>query len=53
VKQRDAVQMAYDTLLNVYNYSAIPDVTKKLVIGPALEKIAAAFPNDPTPYRGR
>ena|ERR1035441_4601170 len=32
IKQTAAVQAAYDTLLNIYHFSAIPDVTKNLVI---------------------
>lgn len=50
IAQTAAVQEAYDALLNVYRFSTVPEITKRVVIGAAMDKLAAAFPNDETPY---
>lgn len=50
IAQTQAVQDAYDALLNIYRFSAVPEITKRVVIGAAMDKLAAAFPNDETPY---
>lgn len=43
--QTQAVQAAYDTLLNIYRYASLPqDGERRVSI--ALDKLGAAFPND-------